>query len=137
MSRESTMIGTDGRPLPSMPPERDPRLSIRVVRVMFYVPGFTALMLLKTGEPTGFGITIEFLMLASAESVVAGPESFPENVRSCTTKGLDDCTHGGLDAAVDSKGRIYILDLIKGDIQVMARKEASLSRQPSPARGKN
>ena len=61
-----------GLPLPVMPPERDPRLAIRVIRVMFYVPGFIALLLLKTGEPTGFGITIEFLMLASAASVVAG-----------------------------------------------------------------
>jgi hypothetical protein len=72
MSHDVPLIGTDGRPLPVMPPERDPRLSIRVIRVMFYVPGFTALLLLKTGEPTGFGITIEFLMLASAASVVAG-----------------------------------------------------------------
>jgi hypothetical protein len=72
MSHEAHLIGTDGRPLPVMPPERDPRLSIRVIRVMFYVPGFTALLLLKTGEPTGFGITIEFLMLASVASVVAG-----------------------------------------------------------------
>ena len=69
---EVPKIGTDGQPLPVLPPERDPRLSIRVIRVMFYVPGFTALLLLKTGEPTGFGITIEFLMLASAASVVAG-----------------------------------------------------------------
>ena len=69
---EVSKIGTDGQPLPVLPPERDPRLSIRIIRVMFYVPGFTALLLLKTGEPTGFGITIEFLMLASAASVVAG-----------------------------------------------------------------
>jgi hypothetical protein len=69
---EVPKIGMDGQPLPVLPPERDPRLSIRVIRVMFYVPGFTALLLLKTGEPTGFGITIEFLMLASAASVVAG-----------------------------------------------------------------
>jgi hypothetical protein len=59
-------------PLPVMPPEHDPRLSIRVIRVMFYTPGFLALLLLKSGEPTGFGVTIEFLMLASAASVVAG-----------------------------------------------------------------
>lgn len=39
---------------------------------MFYVPGFLALLLIKSGEPTGFGLTIEFLMLASAASVVAG-----------------------------------------------------------------
>jgi hypothetical protein len=55
-----------------MPPERDPRLAIRVIRVMFYTPGFLALLLLKAGEPTGFGATIEFLMLASVASVVAG-----------------------------------------------------------------
>lgn len=55
-----------------MPPECDPRSSIRVIRVMFYTPGFLALLLLKSGEPTGFGVTIEFLMLASAASVVAG-----------------------------------------------------------------
>jgi len=72
MTHEVPKVGTDGLPLPVMPPERDPRLTIRVIRVMFYVPGFTALLLLKTGEPTGFGITIEFLMLASASSVVAG-----------------------------------------------------------------
>jgi hypothetical protein len=65
-------IGTDGRLLPVLPPERDPRLSIRVIRVMFYTPGILALLLLKSGEPTGFGLTIEFLMLASAASVVAG-----------------------------------------------------------------
>lgn len=72
MAHDARNIGTDGKPLPVLPPERDPRLSIRVIRVMFYVPGFTALLLLKTGEPTGFGITIEFLMLASAASIVAG-----------------------------------------------------------------
>jgi hypothetical protein len=66
------LIGTDGRPLPVLPPERDPRLSIRVIRVMFYTPGFLALLLLKAGEPTGFGITIELLMLASSSAVVAG-----------------------------------------------------------------
>ena len=72
MSHDVPKIGTDGMPLPVMPPERDPRLSIRVIRVMFYTPGFLALLLLKSGEPTGFGVTIEFLMLASAASVVAG-----------------------------------------------------------------
>lgn len=72
MAHEAPTLGIDGKPLPVMPPERDPRLSIRVIRVMFYVPGFTGLLLLKTGEPTGFGITIEFLMLASAASIVAG-----------------------------------------------------------------
>jgi sugar lactone lactonase YvrE len=53
------------------------------------------------------------------ESVVAGTESFPENAKACSD--LNDCTHGGMDAAVDSKGRIYILDLVAADIRVMRR----------------
>jgi hypothetical protein len=39
---------------------------------MFYTPGFLALLLLKTGEPTAFGITVELLTLACASAVVAG-----------------------------------------------------------------
>lgn len=54
------------------------------------------------------------------ESVVAGTESFPENAKACSS--LNDCTHGGLDAAVDSQGRIYILDFVAGDVRVMKRK---------------
>jgi hypothetical protein len=54
------------------------------------------------------------------ESVVAGPESFPENAKACSS--LNDCAHGGLDAAVDSQGRIYILDFVAGDVRVMKRK---------------
>jgi hypothetical protein len=72
MSHEASKIGLDGRPLPQMPPPRDPRLSIRVTRVMFYTPGFVALLLLKAGEPTGFGLSVEFLMLAGVSAVVAG-----------------------------------------------------------------
>lgn len=53
------------------------------------------------------------------ESVVAGVESFSENARAC---GPSDCTAGGLDVAVDSRGRIYILDIVTGDIRVMERK---------------
>ncbi len=54
------------------------------------------------------------------ESVVAGVESFPENAKTCSS--LNDCTHGGLDAAVDSQGRIYILDFVTADVRVMKRK---------------
>ncbi len=36
------------------------------------------------------------------ESVVAGAESFAENAHACTS--LNDCIHGGLDAAADSEG---------------------------------
>ncbi|HEX5220954.1 MAG TPA: hypothetical protein VFZ59_15420 [Verrucomicrobiae bacterium] len=53
------------------------------------------------------------------ESVVAGVESFSENARAC---GPSDCTAGGLDVAVDSQGRIYILDIVTGDICVMQKK---------------
>ena len=54
------------------------------------------------------------------ESVVAGAESFPENAHACTD--LNDCVHGGLDAAVDSDGRIYILDVVANNVRVMKRK---------------
>jgi hypothetical protein len=72
MSKERATMGTDGRPLPVLPPQRDARVWARLVRVMFYTPGFLALLLLKTGEPTSFGITVELLMLASAAAVVGG-----------------------------------------------------------------
>ena len=72
MSKERATIGTDGLALPTLPPERDARVWARLVRVMFYTPGFLALLLLKTGEPTSFGITVELLMLASTAAVVGG-----------------------------------------------------------------
>ncbi len=53
------------------------------------------------------------------ESVVAGVESFHENGKAC---GPADCTAGGLDAAVDAQGRIYILDLVTSDVRVMKPK---------------
>ncbi len=58
----------------------------------------------------------------SFESVVAGPESFPENARRGSVHDLSDGTMGGLDAAVDSQGRIYILDLATGDVRIMRQK---------------
>jgi hypothetical protein len=56
------------------------------------------------------------------ETVVAGPESFPENAKACAAKGLGDCTQGGLDAAVLADGRIAILDFVTGDVRVMKAK---------------
>ena len=53
------------------------------------------------------------------ECVVAGVESFPENWRKCS---LVDCTVGGVDAAVDSQQRIYILDRVTNDVRIMKRK---------------
>ena len=55
-------------------------------------------------------------------SVVAGPESFPENAKACASKGLGDCTQGGLDVVADAQGRIFILDFVTGDVRVMQSK---------------
>jgi hypothetical protein len=70
--KERPTLGTDGVALPVLPPDRDPRVWARLVRVMFYTPGFLALLLIKAGEPTSFGISVELLMLASAAAVVGG-----------------------------------------------------------------
>jgi len=72
MSKVRPTIGTDGLALPILPPERDARVWARLVRVMFYTPGFLALLLIKAGEPASFGITVELLMLSSAAAVVGG-----------------------------------------------------------------
>lgn len=72
MSKERAVIGADGRTLPILPPERDARVWARLVRVMFYTPGFLALLLIKSGEPTSFGISVELLMLSSVAAIVAG-----------------------------------------------------------------
>jgi hypothetical protein len=72
MSKVRPTIGTDGLPLPILPPERDARVWARLVRVMFYTPGFMGLLLIKAGEPASFGITVELLMLSSAAAVVGG-----------------------------------------------------------------
>lgn len=72
MSKERPTVDAQGRPLPILPPERDARVWARLVRVMFYTPGFLAVLLLKAGEPAAFGMAIELLMLASASAVVGG-----------------------------------------------------------------
>ncbi len=74
-------MSAENEPIPSaevaalqakMPPPRDQRSNMRMVRVLFYLPGFMALLLVKAGEPAGFGITVELLMLSSAAAVVGG-----------------------------------------------------------------
>lgn len=72
MSKVRPTVGTDGLALPILPPERDARVWARLVRVMFYTPGFMGLLLIKTGEPASFGITVELLMLSSAAAIVGG-----------------------------------------------------------------
>jgi len=56
------------------------------------------------------------------ECVAAGPESFPENSRAGAARDASDGTLGGLDAAVDSQGTIYILDLVTGEVHVRKHK---------------
>jgi len=53
------------------------------------------------------------------ECVVAGAESFPENLRA--NEG-GEALRGALDATVDSRGRICILDPVSGTVRIMARK---------------
>jgi len=72
MSKVRPTIGTNGLALPILPPERDARVWARLVRVMFYTPGFLALLLLKAGEPEAFGLSVELLMLSSAAAIVGG-----------------------------------------------------------------
>lgn len=72
MSKERATIGADGLRLPILPPEREAKVVGRLVRVLFYLPGFMALLLIKAGEPASFGISVELLMLASAAAVVGG-----------------------------------------------------------------
>jgi hypothetical protein len=69
---ERSTIGTDGKPLPILPADHDGRVWAKLVRVMFYTPGFFAVLLLKAGEPAGFGIAVELLMLSSAAALVGG-----------------------------------------------------------------
>jgi len=73
MAKDRATIGIDGLPLPILPPERDARVWARLVRIMFYLPGFMGLLLIKAGEPASFGITVELLMLSSAAAIVGGP----------------------------------------------------------------
>jgi hypothetical protein len=63
-----------------------------------------------------YGPTGEF------EGVVAGVESFRENMRAGSARRASDGMMGGLDAAADNQGRVYILDLVMNHVRVMSRK---------------
>src|SRR5260370_25344269 len=92
MAKDRQTVGTDGLPLPILPPERDARVWARLVRIMFYTPGFMGLLLIKTGEPASFGITVELLMLSSAAAIVGGLFIGAES----TGAGADDSSRIGV-----------------------------------------
>jgi len=92
MAKGRATIGIDGTPLPVLPPEHDARVWARLIRVMFYTPGFLAILLLKVGEPTSFGITVELLMLASAAAIVGGLFIAAEGDRG----GADEASRTGV-----------------------------------------
>jgi hypothetical protein len=56
------------------------------------------------------------------ESVVAGPDLFRENGRPGQLTDQSDGTLGGLDSAVDSQGRVCIMDPVARDLRIMKRK---------------
>jgi len=58
------------------------------------------------------------------EGVVAGPESFPKNAQAGKARDSEDGTMGGLDAAVDARGWVYVLDLVVAEVQVYQPKGA-------------
>jgi hypothetical protein len=55
------------------------------------------------------------------ECVVAGPEAFTDTGKEKSVVDADEGAHG-LDGVVDAARRVYVLDLVAGDIQVMQRK---------------
>ena len=53
--------------------------------------------------------------------VVAGPEAFVSTGHACEESS--DCQTGGLDVAVDSTGRVFVLDTLTGDVRIFSKKE--------------
>ena len=52
------------------------------------------------------------------ESVVAGPKDFAKNAQSCTLGEVSDCQTGGMDIAVDSKGRVIVMDPVEKAVRI-------------------
>jgi hypothetical protein len=60
-------------------------------------------------------------------TVVAGPELFEDSARAAAITDADESAYGGLDGVVDSKGRVYVLDLMGQRIRVFRRKSGGNS----------
>lgn len=56
------------------------------------------------------------------EGVVMGPESFPEGLRTGAVLNKWDGSMAGLDAAVDSQGRVLVLDQVSNTLRLMVPK---------------
>jgi hypothetical protein len=54
----------------------------------------------------------------SFESVVAGPKDFLKNAKSCNLGDVSDCQTGGMDIAVDSSGRVIVMDPVEKMIRI-------------------
>lgn len=55
--------------------------------------------------------------------VVAGPEQLTEDGQACTGGGGAECTSRARDVAVDSRGRVLVLDPLTGDVRIFTRIE--------------
>jgi hypothetical protein len=58
----------------------------------------------------------------SLECVVAGTESFAESAKTGAAYDYSEGLLGGLDAAADATGRVYVLDLAAAEVRVFRRK---------------
>jgi len=65
MSKAGPSTGSSGCVLAVLPPAGAAHVLARLVRARFCTPGFVAILLLTTGEPAGFGITVEPPMASS------------------------------------------------------------------------
>lgn len=53
------------------------------------------------------------------QTVVAGPEQFPEQTAICNELTPNSCTKGGLDVALDAQGRALVLDVVARQVLTM------------------
>jgi hypothetical protein len=66
------------------------------------------------------------------ESVVAGPSHFGNSNQDAMRSDPDEPTLGGLDGAIDSTGRVYVLDRMAQDLQGFESIPVSATAHPLP-----